>query len=124
MTQNFQLIPTITRQIFLVKQSAVVSFDVQLDVSQLPSASIVGFDFDLRVKRTLSQPGYDIYHTTGSVVSVVDFQTINVAFQPSDTVLLQPGDYYWESRLFSAAQGVDTRTPYSVYGELFLLQSL
>ena len=121
---NVQLIPTVTRQVLLLKQATANSFDVQVDVTYLPSGSIVGFSLDLHVKRSLSQTAYDIYYPINSVVSVVDYQTINISFQPSDTALLQPGDYYWESRLFSASQSVDSRTPYSVYGELFLLQSL
>ena len=121
---DVQLIPTVTRKVLLLKQATANSFDVQVDVTGLPSGSIVGFDFDFRVKRTLTQPGYDILYPTGSIVTAVDFQTINIAFRPSDTVGLVPGDYYWESRMFSASQSIDSRTPYTIYGEIFLLQSL
>jgi hypothetical protein len=123
---DFQLIPMTVRSIFVAKQGTAVIFAVPLDVSGLPSGSIGGYDLDFRAKRTLSQSGYDIYFPVGSSGSVValDYQTIGVSFQPIDTQTLLPGDYFWEIGLYGSADGVYTRTPYTAYGELFLLKSL
>jgi hypothetical protein len=111
---------------FKIKRGAQENLTVTFDTSNLPSGSLSNLTIEWYVKRTLSQPGIDIFKTSVSGSIEVFNPTVGTTYihmMQADTVNLVPGDYLWGFKMYDASKTVVALSPDQSNGDLVILDS-
>jgi len=110
-----------------VKRGTKRTLNATFDVSNLPSGSLSGVLVEWFVRRTKTEPSYQLYKTSasGSQIQVTNAPAgvIEIYLTPSDTIGMSPGAYYWTFRLYSDPLGLDEITPDNANGDMIILDS-
>ncbi len=110
-----------------LKRGAFGYFLITFDTSTIPFPDLLSnYNFQWSARRTLSQPTKDIFLDSTVVPNQFVIQSsssVLLITQPSDTLNLMPGAYFWEFQLQLATGAVTSfLSPPTEYGDLILLE--